>query len=119
MPIAMHREDAAVVRADVRGTLRKDELDACQRRLLDEFAQAGPVRLLFVLNGFDGWEPSAAWNDLSFLVRHGDAIARIAIVGPERWRSEALMFAGADLRSAPVQYFPDGAAAEARAWLRG
>jgi hypothetical protein len=119
MPISMHREDAAVVRADVRGTLRKAELDACQQRLLDEFGTAGPVRLLFVLEDFNGWEDTAAWNDLSFFVRHGDAIARIAIVGPEKWRSQALMFAGADLRPAPVEYFPESAVERARAWLRG
>ena len=42
-------------------------------------------------------------------------IERIAIVGEERWKSEALMFAAADLRSAPVQFFPPRAMAEARA----
>ena len=59
----------------------------------------------------------ARWNDLSFYVKHGDTIERIAIVGPERWRSETLMFAGADLRRAPVGFFAEGAVAEARAWL--
>ena len=61
--------------------------------------------------------PGAPWNDLAFYMKHGDAIERIAIVGPDRWRSHMLMFAGADLRKAPVQYFPVGTAAEARAWL--
>ena len=57
------------------------------------------------------------WSDLSFYVKHGDKIERIAIVGPERWRSEALMFAAADLRKAPVEFFAEGDVAEARAWL--
>jgi hypothetical protein len=113
----MEREEDNVVRLDVRGTLRQAELEQCQERLAGDVARIGPVRLLFVLEGFEGWEPSARWNDLSFYVRHGDTIERIAIVGPERWRSEALMFAGADLRKAPVEYFPDGEVAEARAWL--
>ena len=33
-------------------------------------------------------------NDLTFYVKHGEAIERIAIVGDEKWRTESLMFAG-------------------------
>ena len=85
--------------------------------LAGEIGRIGPVRLLFVLDGFEGWEPHADWNDLTFYVKHGDGIERIAIVGHERWRSEALMFAAADLRRAPVEFFPEEGAANARAWL--
>ena len=77
----------------------------------------GTVKLLIVLDDFAGWDPDAPWNDLSFYVKRGDAIERIAVVGPHRWRSHMLMFAGAGLRKAPVEYFPPGAAAEARDWL--
>ena len=96
--------------------MRQTELEDCQKRLLDEMTRTGPARLLFVLDGFEGWS-DARWNDLSFYVPHGDKIERIAIVGPQRWRSETLMFAGADLRKAPVEFFAEGAIAEARAWL--
>ena len=54
---------------------------------------------------------------MTFYVKHGDSIERIAIVGDERWRGEALMFAAADLRRAPVEFFAESALAEARAWL--
>ena len=57
------------------------------------------------------------WSGLSSYITHGDSIERIAIVGPERWRSETMMFAIADLRKAPVEFFPEDAAAAARAWL--
>jgi hypothetical protein len=117
MPISMEHERDNVFRLDLRGTLRKNDLDQCQERLIGEMARLGSVRLLFVLNGFDGWEQDDRWNDLSFYVRYGDMIERIAIVGPERWRSETLMFAAADLRRASVEFFPELAAAEARAWL--
>ena len=49
-----------------------------------------------------GGTRTARWNDLSYYVKHGDRIERIAIVGPERWRSETLMFAG--VRRAPVEF---------------
>ena len=117
MPISMEHEGDNVFRLDIRGTLRLAEFETCQERLIAEMTRTGPIRLLFVLAGFEGWEPHAGWSDLSFYVKHGDRIERIAIVGPERWRSEALMFAAADLRKAPVEFFLEGAVAEARAWL--
>ena len=118
MPIALHHEGDNVYRLDVRGTLRKSDLDRCQDVLAGEIGRIGPVRLLFVLDGFEGWEPHADWNDLTFYVKHGESIERIAIVGDERWRDEALMFAAADLRRAPVEFFPEEGAVNARAWLR-
>jgi hypothetical protein len=102
---------------DVRGTLRKADLERSQESLAAEMARSGPVRLLFVLEGFEGWAPQDNWSDLSFYMKHGEAIERIAIVGHERWRSETLMFAGVDLRTAPVEFFPEHAIADARAWL--
>ena len=117
MPMSLEHERDNVFRLNIRGMLRQTELEECQQRLASEMARVGPVRLLFVLEGFEGWEPHARWNDLSFYMKHGDTIERIAIVGPERWRSEAMMFAGADLRRAPVEFFVDGAVAEARVWL--
>jgi hypothetical protein len=117
MPIAMHPERDNVYRVEISGTLGKEDLDRCQELLAAEIDRIGPVRLLFLLTQFEGWERNADWNDLSFFVKRGDSIERMAIVGPPRWHSEALMFAGADLRKAPVEFFPAGAAADARAWL--
>jgi SpoIIAA-like len=117
MPIALKNDRDNVYRVEMSGLLRKRELDQCQGQLAAEMRRVGPVRLLIVLEGFEGWEPGANWNDLSFYMKHGDSIERLAIVGDERWRSEALMFAGVDLRKAPVEFFPANRAAEASAWL--
>ena len=54
---------------------------------------------------------------MKFFVRHADVIERIAIVGEERWRDLALMFAAADLRKAPVEYFGEQDLVKARSWL--
>ena len=117
MPIAMYPEGSNVYRVEIQGTLKKADLDRCQAELTAEMHRAGPVRLLFVLENFQGWEPRTDWNDLTFFVKHGDGIERIAIVGPPRWRSESLMFAGADLRRAPVEFFAEEDAGRARSWL--
>ena len=117
MPAILQHDRDNIFRIELSGALRKADLEDCQRRLIDEMNRVGPVKLLFVLDSFDGWEPGANWNDLSFYVTYGDRIERIAIVGPEKWRSQTLMFAGADLRRAPVAYFAGDAFPEARTWL--
>ena len=118
MPITIQHEGSNIYRLDVTGRLGKPELDRAQESIAAEIRRIGTVRLLFVLTKFDGWEQSANWGDLTFYVSHGDSIDRIAIVGDEKWRDETLMFASADLRRAPVEFFSSqDALAEARAWL--
>jgi hypothetical protein len=118
MPISLTRAGNGVFELEIRGTLAKADLDGAQAGLIDEM-QRGPVRLLFVLDGFAGWEPGDNWQDMTFYVKYGGLIERIAIVGDERWRDEALMFAAADLRRAPVEFFPEAPGARPRAlqWL--
>jgi hypothetical protein len=117
--VTLTPENGGVYRLDVSGVLRKPDLDRAQELLLSGLQQSGvsAARLLVVLEGFEGWAPDAGWNDLTFYIKHGDALTRIAIVGEERWRSYALMFAAADLRKGPVEYFLPHAVGEARAWL--
>jgi hypothetical protein len=117
MPIRLEYEHGNIYRVELQGMLQQADFERCQERLAGEMQRTGPVKLLFVLEGFDGWDPRGRWNDLSFYVTHGDRIERIAIVGPERWRSHSMMFAGADLRRAPVEFFHENALADARTWL--
>ena len=117
MAIAFHRESGGVFRLDISGVLEKAEYRRCEAELKTELERAGSAKLLCVLTGFEGWERGADWSDLSFYVNHGDAIRRIAIVGNERWQSEMLMFAAADLRRGAVEFFPEGQLTKARAWL--
>ena len=117
MPASLQHEGNNVYRMTMSGLLRKAELDRCEIELAVEIRRVGPVRLLCVLDAFEGWEPHAGWNDLTFYVQHGGAIERIAIVGEDRWRSEALMFAAAGLRRGPVQCFSPTEIAAARTWV--
>jgi SpoIIAA-like len=117
MPVAMRHEHGNIYGLEIRGTLRRADFEQCEKTLAAEIERIGSVRLLVLLDGFAGWESPANWNDLTFYVKHGDSIERIAIVGDERWRSEALMFASADLRRGPVEFFTKEAIANARAWL--
>jgi hypothetical protein len=105
-----------VYRVEVTGLLGEKEFGALQQSAAAEIRKAGKIRLLIVLDHFAGWAPGN-WNSLAFYVQHGDDIERIAIVGDERWRSETMMFAGADLRQGAVMYFAPPYRREAVAWL--
>ena len=119
MPASLQRETENIYRLDVSGILRKAELDGAQDVLVADlgWVPGEKVRLLVVLDRFDGWDGLSNWSDLTFFARYGDNIERIAIVGEPRWRDYALMFAAADLRRAPVEYFVADAMADARTWL--
>jgi hypothetical protein len=117
MPVSIQSEPANVQVLRISGVLRRSEFSDIQgsaARMID--AGAKP-RVLAILENFDGWERGADWNDLDFLLTHSGEIAKIAIVGEPRWEAQALAFAGAGFRKAPVQFFPSSQLGEAREWL--
>ncbi len=116
MAIRFLRDRDNVYRVEVSGLLGDKEFAALQQSAAAEIEKAGKIRLLIVLDHFSGWAPGN-WNDLAFYIQHGVDIERIAIVGDERWRSETMMFAGADLRQGGVMYFAPAYRREAAAWL--
>jgi hypothetical protein len=117
MPIALHHESGNTYRLDLSGVLSREEFARSEAEVKSALDRVGTAKLLCVLNGFLGWEGGGDWHDMSFYVTRGDAITRIAIVGDERWRDLTMMFASADLRRAPVEFFPANDIARARDWL--
>jgi len=117
MSISLQHEDGNVYRIEMSGLLRQAEFQRCEGELADRMEQNASVRLLFVMRDFEGWERQGAWNDLTFFVKHGGQIERIAIVADEQWRNQALLFAAAGLRRAPVEFFAQNDLASARKWV--
>ena len=62
---------------------------------------------------FNGSIDYESWDAHEFIAEGNTVV----VVGEERWRSEALMFVGADLRQAPVAYFAANEGDRAAAWL--
>jgi hypothetical protein len=118
MTATLRNERDNLFRLDLTGLLRHDEFSRAQQALVVHLSESGqPARLLIQLDDFAGWDPSGEWSDLNFFATYGSRIERIAIVGEERWKELALMFAGAELRLAPVRFFPRSELADAREWL--
>jgi len=99
------------------GVLRQSEFGAAQGEMAKKMDAGAKPRILAIGENFEGWERSDDWNDLDFLFAHSDDIAKIAIVAEPRWEAQALAFAGAGVRRAPVKLFPPGEVEQARAWL--
>ena len=107
--------DICVLR--ISGTLKRSEFAVEQSAISQKIDAGSKPRLLAILEDFEGWERGADWNDLDFLISHSGEIAKIAIVAEPRWEVQALAFAGAGVRRAPVKFFLPKELATARAWL--
>ena len=117
MPVTIHLEPDQVYVLRFSGVLKRSEFGGTQNVAARAIDAGMKPRILAICENFEGWERGADWNDLDFMLTHGNEIAKIAIVGEPRWEPDALAFAGAGFREAPVQFFPPGQLAEARAWL--
>jgi|SRR5215510_15958711 len=117
MPAKVEPEGANRYCVTISGILRKSELEQVQTTVVQEMERVGKVRLLFILDQFKGWEKGADWGDTSFFDEHSHKVERIAIVGEERWRTDALTFALADMRKSPTQYFLPKDIDRAAVWL--
>ncbi len=113
--IQYQADDIFVLR--ISGILKRSEFNAEQSALARNMDIGSKPRLLVILEGFEGWEPGADWNDLDFILSHADKISKIAIVAEPRWETPALSFAGAWVRRAPVKFFPPNDFEQTRSWL--
>ena len=117
MPIQVAYEPKDLCVLHISGTLRQSEFAAAQKNVADKIDLGSKPRVLALLENFEGWERGADWNDLDFLVGHGGEIARIAVVADSRWEPQALAFAGAGPRKAPVKFFRSDEMDQARRWI--
>jgi hypothetical protein len=117
MGITIQQEEGNLRVLRISGLLRKSEMDAA---LAGEARKWGPetlIKVLVVVEKFEGFERGADWGDISFLVRHDHQIEKVAIVGDLKWESDLLTFAGAGFRQGQVRFFPPNQLAQARAWV--
>lgn len=118
MPAQLEFEPNGICVLRIGGTLQSSEFSQCQSDLAKKIEGGLQPRLLVIGDNFEGWQRGGAdWNDLDFMIAHGDDITQIAIVAEPRWEVQALAFAGAGVRRAPVKFFSPNEAAQARAWL--
>jgi hypothetical protein len=98
------------------GKLSEPELHAVQRAVSAAMEGKDRVNLLVLVENFDGWE-RGEWADFSFQAAQDGKIARMALVGEQRWEDLATAFVGAEMRAFPISYFLPGELGQALQWL--
>ena len=117
MPASLEFEPDDICVLRISGRLKRAEFADSQAALAEKIDAGAKPRVLAIADQFQGWERGADWNDLDFLFSHSGSIARIAIVVEPRWEVQALAFAGAGIRRAPVKLFGPHELERARQWL--
>ncbi len=106
-----------IVRLRLSGIVTSHEVEQAIPQLERLFSERKPLKLLVELLGFESIEPMAAWEELSFLARHRDETARVALIvdtpGERTVARITEFFTGGEHRE-----FHHGEEAAARAWLR-
>lgn len=117
MGITLEQDGPNVGVMRISGKLVKAELDGMHAAAAKKMESDTQVKLMIVLDNFQGWAPDPNWGDLDFYAAHGDKITRIAVVGDLKHKDDLMMFLGAGFRKAPVKYFPPEQLSQARQWL--
>jgi hypothetical protein len=78
-----------------------------------------PIGILADLSDMHGAELKARWDEMRFLQKHTDHIARMAVVGADKWEEiMAILTAGASVLEAETRYFDQSEMVHAWEWAR-
>ena len=78
-----------------------------------------PVGILADLSEMRGADWKARWDEMRFLQKHSDHIARMAVVGADKWEEIlAIVTAGAAILEAETRYFDKSEMLHAWEWAR-
>ena len=117
MPIEFQEVKGNIVNVRVTGRLSDDDYKIFVPRMESLIQQWGRLRMLFeMVDDFQGWDLSSAWQEFKFQAKHMKDVKRVAVVGNKKWEQWATaisrMFTGTDVR-----YFDESAVSEARDWI--
>ena len=78
-----------------------------------------PIGILADLSQMEGADWKARWDEMRFLQRYTDHIARMAVVGADKWEEVvAVILAGASVLQAETRYFTSPEIGSAWEWVR-
>jgi hypothetical protein len=117
MPVEIIDVSGKLVQVKIRGVLTKADHERIMQVAKEAIVREGKIRALIIAEGFEGWERSGDWGDVSFMMKEGQHIEKMAIVGDEKWRDDALAFTAKGFRPTAIEFFGASRLNEARAWL--
>jgi hypothetical protein len=117
MPVEIIDAAGKLLQIKIRGMLKKADHERIIQIAKEAIAREGKIRGLIIAEAFEGWERSSDWGDVSFMTEEGEHIEKMAIVGDEKWRDDALAFTAKGFRPTAIEFFPASRMNEARIWL--
>jgi hypothetical protein len=117
MPFTIIDSSGPMVSIKITGELSVAEVGQIQAVAVEAIKRCGNIKGLALLENFTGWKREGSWGDVTFLSQHDKDIAKIAVVGDEKWRDPIYAFLAKGFRQAAVEYFLPADLAKARAWL--
>jgi len=112
------KKEGNLVEVTVKGKLAKEDYDLFVPMFEKAVAEAGKLRVLFIMDDFHGWEAGALWADIKFDLKHFKDIEKLAMVGDKKWEKGMAVFCK-PFTTAKIRYFDIARIKDARAWLKG
>ena len=117
MPVELIDASGKLLQIKIRGLLQKADHERVIQIAKEAIAREGKISALIIAEGFEGWGRHEEWGDVSFMMAEGQHIEKMAIVGDEKWRDDALAFTAKGFRPTAIEFFPASSLHEARTWL--
>src|SRR5580704_4466585 len=111
----------AAIGFKVAGRVTADEVKAFEPQIEFVLAQRKerPIGILADLSEMQGADWKARWDEMRFLQKHTTHIARMAVVGADKWEEiVAIVTAGAAILEAETRYFDKSEMLHAWEWVR-
>jgi SpoIIAA-like len=103
------------------GKITADEVKAFEPQIEFVIAQRKerPIGILADLSQMDGADWKARWYEMRFLQKYTNHIARMAVVGADKWEEiVAIVLAGTAVLQAETRYFTTAEITSAWEWVR-
>ncbi len=118
MPCEVLENREGLITLKISGLLKRAEIAQAEKVAIEAMGSAGKVRILIIIESFQGWDNKGNWGDVSFQSQYDEQIEKIAMVGEKRWQEMAEVFVGKGLRSMDIRFFAPSEIDVARAWIK-
>lgn len=98
------------------GKLSAEDYETLEPGVEKLIADAGKIKILFVMRDFHGWDVGAVWEDIKFATKHCRDIERVAMVGENTWEKWMAAICKPFTMSS-IKYFDASEEQAARQWL--
>lgn len=106
-----------ILKVTISGKLHKEDYLAAVPGMEQFIAEHGQVRILFIMEQFEGWDFGAVWEDTKFDIKHFRDIEKLAMVGEKTWEQWMAKFCK-PFTKAEIKFFDHSELADAEAWIK-